>query len=405
MPPCPAMKTTLVATTLLGAAALIGCVEEPNLGTTAGISFEDFRTQAAKTRDGTYIVDWDIELKDDEALRLYWEQTRPPQGALALSTMGGADNKWSDTQKLELTYCISNTGPAGFTDPVEYEKVKTSMEAATDRGWEMFADINFVHKPDQDATCNNTNMNVLFDVSREMGQMYLARAFFPPPGDMGAGRAQANVLIDQSAFQEPWPLQNILGHELGHVLGFRHEHVRPEANAGDCGEVDNDFKPLTPYDSASIMHYPQCNGTSQDLAFTAIDKMGAEVAYGKPIPNLPPMTMINKPSNGATVPPTFAIEASVVDEDTAKVDLYIDNVFYASLPAGPFNFQAMALTVGPHELKIVGTDKRNQTGMQVINVTVEEDSGCCSAGGSPAGAGLLAGLTFLGLFIQRRRRS
>ena len=52
-----------------------------------------------------------------------------------------------------------------------------------------------------------------------------------------------------------------MAHELGHTLGFRHEHTRPEA--GTCFE-DNNWRPLTPYDSASIMHYPQCNGGSSD---------------------------------------------------------------------------------------------------------------------------------------------
>jgi hypothetical protein len=70
-----------------------------------------------------------------------------------------------------------------------------------------------------------------------------------------------------------------MAHELGHVLGFRHEHTRPEAAA--CFEDDN-YRPLTPYDSASVMHYPQCNGTSEALAFTAIDAQGIAALYGAP---------------------------------------------------------------------------------------------------------------------------
>jgi serine protease len=401
------MKTSILATSLGAAALLFGCgVDEPTFGTTAGMSFEQFQAKAIRDPNGGYVVEWDIYLPNDEALRKYWESNQAQGQGLTLSTLGGGDNKWSETQKIALTYCISTTT---FTDPNEYNMVKAAFEFATENGWEMFGDLDFIHRSDQDATCTNTNPNVLFDVNRVSGQPYLARAFFPPPGDEGAGRAQANVLIDASSFQGglPWPLQNIVGHELGHVLGFRHEHVRPEAMTGpnDCPEGD-DFRPLTTYDSNSIMHYPQCNGTSPDLAFTAIDKMGTEVAYGPPIPNLPPMTMINKPSDGATLPPTFAIETSVIDEDLVKVDLFIDNMFYASKLAAnaPFNFDAMNLTPGPHEIKMVGTDMRNQMGMQVINITVEEESGCCSAGGSPAGAGLLAGLTFLGLVVQRRRR-
>ena len=68
-----------------------------------------------------------------------------------------------------------------------------------------------------------------------------------------------------------------LGPELGHTLGFRHEHTRPEA--GTCFE-DNNWRPLTPYDSASIMHYPQCNGSSSDLEFQASDAAGLRALYG-----------------------------------------------------------------------------------------------------------------------------
>ena len=82
-----------------------------------------------------------------------------------------------------------------------------------------------------------------------------------------------------------WPLAHILGHELGHVLGFRHEHTRPEA--ATCFE-DNQWRPLTPYDSSSIMHYPQCNGTSSDLSFTAKDAQGVAALYGAPGGNPPP---------------------------------------------------------------------------------------------------------------------
>ena len=89
---------------------------------------------------------------------------------------------------------------------------------------------------------------------------YLARAFFPSTSE-----ASRNVLVDDSVFTSgSWTPANILGHELGHTLGFRHEHTRPEA--GTCFE-DNNWRPLTPYDSASIMHYPQCNGGSTNLQF------------------------------------------------------------------------------------------------------------------------------------------
>jgi hypothetical protein len=90
------------------------------------------------------------------------------------------------------------------------------------------------------------------------------------------------VLIDDSAFRlDPGgalQLVGIMRHELGHTLGWRHEHTRPEAGA--CFE-DNDWRPLTGYDRFSVMHYPQCNGGGDwSLMLTHMDRNGAACAYG-----------------------------------------------------------------------------------------------------------------------------
>jgi hypothetical protein len=74
-----------------------------------------------------------------------------------------------------------------------------------------------------------------------------------------------------------WTPSNIMAHELGHVLGLRHEHTRPEA--ATCFE-DNNWRPLTAYDSASIMHYPQCNRTSSNLSMTSLDRDGIRKLNG-----------------------------------------------------------------------------------------------------------------------------
>ena len=75
-------------------------------------------------------------------------------------------------------------------------------------------------------------------------------------------------------------LTGVLRHELGHILGFRHEHIRPEAAAPECSENPN-WRALTTYDSASVMHYIYCNGTgSGSLALTPRDLEGLYLEYG-----------------------------------------------------------------------------------------------------------------------------
>src|SRR5687767_4050331 len=127
------------------------------------------------------------------------------------------------------------------------------------------------------ASCNAANPNVVFDVRPvNVNGQYLARAFFP-----NEPRTARNVLIDESSFDLPanetLQLAGILRHELGHTLGFRHEHTRPES--GTCFE-DTSWRALTAYDAASVMHYPQCNGTQNgDLVLTSLDQAGANAVY------------------------------------------------------------------------------------------------------------------------------
>jgi hypothetical protein len=240
------------------------------LSSTQSESFEEFRaaTYHEDWDGGVYIVDGDTPIVDDKALYEFWETQQ--QGALIVNRVGQNDDKWTDAQKLNLTYCVSNN--FGSNKAAVIAALKKATETI---GWETMANVNFTYVPTEDANCTTSNTNVLFPVKMVNNQPYLARAFFPSTPKSGR-----DVLVDSSSFGPTgWDLSAILGHELGHTLGFRHEHTRPEA--GTCFE-DNSWRPLTPYDSKSIMHYPQCNGGSNDLAWSASDKTGATSLYGAP---------------------------------------------------------------------------------------------------------------------------
>lgn len=241
----------------------------------AALSFEDFKATVYREpfEGGKYIVNGDTTIASDKELLEFYEKNVMPKQTtkLVLDQASGMDNKWNQTQKKNLKYCVSSTFGNRHADVVQ------QMANAT-QAWEDVAAVDFIYDASQDATCTAANAAVTFDVRPvNAGGEYLARAFFP-----NEGRAARNVLIDDSSFDlrpgEKLSLVGILRHELGHSIGFRHEHTRPES--GTCFE-DRDWLPLTGYDAFSVMHYPQCNGRGDwSLTLTPRDKNGAACVYG-----------------------------------------------------------------------------------------------------------------------------
>ncbi len=283
------------------ATQLLACTGDLNgpteeYGSTGDVpTFEQFEadTYHEDFDDGVYIVNGDTPIVDIKALEEFYLSIYDQGSGLIVHRSGNLDAKWNDTQKLNLTYCVSSGFGSNKT------KVVDAMAAAAGR-WEQVANVNFIHSTAQDGSCTASNNNVVFDVRQVSGQPYLARAFFP-----NQGRSSRNVLIDTSALGNiggGWTLVGVLAHELGHALGFRHEHTRPES--GQCFE-DNNWRPLTPYDSTSVMHYPQCGGTGPALTISTRDAQGASALYGAPgggggePPPPPPPPTGGTPSTGS----------------------------------------------------------------------------------------------------------
>jgi serralysin len=271
---------TKMRVSILASVFVIGCA-----GSSSGpdvLTYDEFVAQAyVEPETGMYIVNGDEIIEDEAGMRAAYDAFLDSVSAAAdradgyatieqgliVNRVSGRDDKWSTSAAANITYCVSSSSFGS-----RYSTVVSAMNSAAG-AWEGTARVNFVHSSSRDGSCSRTTTGVVFNVRQVSGSGFLARAFFP-----SSSRSAREVLIDSSAFSPSrYTLAGILRHELGHTLGFRHEHTRPEA--GTCFE-NNSWRALTTYDAASVMHYPQCNGTNTgDLVLTSRDRSGARALY------------------------------------------------------------------------------------------------------------------------------
>ncbi len=228
-----------------------------------------------------YVVEGDLVLDEDQLLVYAMRRTGAAphpdvsrDGLVAVTDNSGRIVRWRPGKAL--TYRVDK---ASFPTTAQYQAVVNGMLAAT-ADWEAICGVDFKHHAQWDDVRPAGPIQPLFTVTHfDAGGEFIAAAFFPD--DRPARRV---VLIDPSYFSPNLSFDQVgvLRHELGHVLGFRHEHIRSGAPPNCPDESTANTFDLTPYDPRSVMHY-FCGGVgSRELAITDVDRQGARMVYGPP---------------------------------------------------------------------------------------------------------------------------
>lgn len=222
-----------------------------------------------------YVAEGDLLLKEEQLAEYIphaadVEPPNVPAGGAGGGLLGIVENgkivRWPEG--FVITYRVL---PEGLSDD-QQAQLRADLAAAT-RDWEDTCAVAFRDATDGDG-------DVLFDVRfYNAGGTFIAAAFFPnSPPEM------RQMLIDPSYFSSSMGFDpvGVLRHELGHVLGFRHEHIRSGAppicpKESLAGTID-----LTRYDPRSVMHYFCGRVGSRELAITPLDVEGAQKVYGPP---------------------------------------------------------------------------------------------------------------------------
>jgi hypothetical protein len=303
---------------LLGMTLLACETSGPELGEGQFMSWEDFRAVSPyyETANGRrYFVQEDLPIGDEEALHAYYESVlagdAPKEEFRSVGNLLDDETTrdiWDPLTKLELTYCVQadfnseewtnfSTGegapsPYTITDP--YENAVATMETAT-RRWELAANLRFTHLEAEDGNCDHNNPNILFSVRPwTSGGTLAGCAFYPndttnkEPCDENLGFVRT-LWLGGRAIRDGTDSRVTL-HEIGHMLGLRHERAHPDRDPMLCGP-DNDGVPgyletLTDFDLQSVMLVTNQSCRDEDWDYSVLsplDGRGIRKLYGMPV--------------------------------------------------------------------------------------------------------------------------
>lgn len=251
---------------------------------------ERIRNSVPRIDDETgswFVVERDLLIASDELQNYCVQKLTPPSvtdesqarvAELTAATIDGKPMRWKcGASILNLTWSVVT---ATFPES-KPEWAERAADYAREAGeeWNDVASSNNLPIRFTEVADGSSVFKVRYE---QLARGTYAVAFFP--NQQVAGRT---IRVGPAMFAERAKFDpvGVLRHELGHVLGFRHEHIRPESPdriepwiVGAIGAAD-----LTAYDNKSVMHYPLSPGHgTNDFRITDFDKAGFVSLYQMP---------------------------------------------------------------------------------------------------------------------------
>lgn len=180
----------------------------------------------------------------------------------------------------KLTYAVdrSSFAPQG---ELQYRQAVDAIKAAA-KDWQEACPqcgIELKHRADLD----RANPRIAAGVPKA-GEVTFVVSYLRNPSDSGLIASaffpndplfRRRLYITPAFYSSSFLREGVVRHELGHVLGYRHEHV----GITGCPSEDFNWEALGSYTKNSVMHYPCAGGGSQNLAIVDEDKRQHRLAY------------------------------------------------------------------------------------------------------------------------------